>query len=77
MNMVQLLEPKRIPKYVNQLGYTPVYMPTVLREPMTGQVIGHAYKINASEFQQQILPPGFGSSKGCLRTNQINLPNFS
>ncbi len=61
--MVQPLDPKRIPKYVNQLVIPPVYMPTVLRQPMTGQVIGHAYTIDASEFQQQILPPGFGTTK--------------
>jgi FtsP/CotA-like multicopper oxidase with cupredoxin domain len=63
MNMVQLLDPKRIPKYINQLGHTPVYMPTVLRQTTNGQVIGHAYNIIASEFQQQILPTGFGTTK--------------
>ncbi|MCM3676901.1 multicopper oxidase [Peribacillus simplex] len=61
--MVQPLDPKRIPKFVNQLVIPPVYMPTVLRQPMSGEVIGHAYKIEASEFQQQILPPGFGTTK--------------
>jgi spore coat protein A, manganese oxidase len=29
---------------------------------MTGQV-GHSYRINVTEFQQQILPPGFGTTK--------------
>nr|WGE05140.1 hypothetical protein P5640_24300 [Bacillus subtilis] len=38
-------------------------MPTILRQPISGEVIGHAYKIEASEFQQQILPPGFGTTK--------------
>jgi spore coat protein A, manganese oxidase len=61
--MVKPLDPKSIPKYVNQLVIPPIYMPTVLRQPMTGEVIGHAYKIEASEFQQQILPPGFGTTK--------------
>lgn len=61
--MVKPLDPKSIPKYVNQLVIPPVYMPTVLRQPMTGQVIGHEYKINVSEFQQQILPAGFGTTK--------------
>jgi spore coat protein A, manganese oxidase len=62
MNMVQLLDPKSIPKYVNQLVIPPVFKPTVLRDPMTGQ-IGHSYRINVTEFQQQILPPGFGTTK--------------
>ena len=61
--MVQPLDPKRIPKFVNQLVIPPVYMPTILRQPISGEVIGHAYKIEASEFQQQILPPGFGTTK--------------
>ena len=61
--MVQPLDPKRIPKFVNQLVIPPEYMPTVLRQPLTGEVIGHAYTIDASEFQQQILPPGFGTTK--------------
>ncbi|PLR68688.1 MULTISPECIES: multicopper oxidase family protein [Bacillaceae] len=61
--MVKSLDPKSIPKYVNQLFIPPVYMPTILRQPNTGQVIGHEYKINVSEFQQQLLPPGFGTTK--------------
>jgi spore coat protein A, manganese oxidase len=63
MNMVQPLDPKKIPKFVSQLVIPPVYMPAVLKKPMSGEVIGHAYKIEASEFQQQILPPGFGTTK--------------
>lgn len=61
--MVKPLDPKRIPKYVNQLFIPPVYMPTILRQPNTGQVIGHEYKITISEFQQQLLPPGFSPTK--------------
>lgn len=61
--MVKPLDPKSIPKFVNQLDIPPEYMPTVLRQPITGEVIGHAYTIDASEFQQQILPPGFGTTK--------------
>lgn len=61
--MVQPLDSKSIPKYVNQLVKPPVYMPAIVRNPMTRQVIGHAYKIIASVFQQQILPPGFGTTK--------------
>lgn len=61
--MVKPLDPKSIPKYVNQLVIPPVYMPTVLRQHMTGHVIGHEYKINVSEFHQQILPAGFGTTK--------------
>jgi spore coat protein A len=61
--MVQPLDPKRIPKYVNQLVIPPAYLPSVLRQPISGEVIGHAYQIEASEFQQQILPAGFGTTK--------------
>lgn len=63
MDMVQPLDPNGIPKYINQLETPPVFMPTCIQQPETGQVIGHAYKINVSEFQQQILPPGFGPTK--------------
>ena len=63
MHVAQPLDPKMIPKFVNQLVIPPVYMPSVLRQPMTGEVIGHAYKIDASEFQQQILPLGFRTTK--------------
>ena len=52
--MVQPLDPKRIPKFVNQLVIPPEYMPTVLRQPLTGEVIGHGYTIDASEFERNL-----------------------
>lgn len=75
MIMKQPLDPKTIPKYVNQLVIPPVYLPTVLRQPMTGRVNGHAYKINMSEFQQQILPLGFGTTKVFGYGGTIQHPN--
>lgn len=72
--MVKPLDPKSIPKYINQLFIPPVYI-TILRQPNTGQVIGHEYKINVSEFQQQLLPPGFGTTKVYGYGGMIQDPN--
>jgi len=53
-----LLDPKTIPKFVNQLtGPPPVYAPTVVTDKKTGQVLSHDYTVDASQFTQQILPP--------------------
>ncbi|HIH03547.1 MAG TPA: hypothetical protein HA263_06760 [Methanoregulaceae archaeon] len=47
------LNPKTIPMWVNQLnGPPPVYVPV----PSSGG--GDTYEVNASEFTEQILPPG-------------------
>lgn len=58
------LDPKTIPKFVNQLdGPPPVYVPTVVTDPVTGAVISHNYTINVTEFYEQILPAGFPATK--------------
>lgn len=63
LNMVQPLDPKSIPKYVNQLTTPPIYKPAILRDPLTGRFMGHGYTITVSEFYQQLLPPGFAKTK--------------
>lgn len=45
------------PKYVNQLGPIPVYVPTISEDPATGKTI-HQYTINMSQFREKILPAG-------------------
>jgi FtsP/CotA-like multicopper oxidase with cupredoxin domain len=53
-----LLNPKTIPKYVNQLtGPPPVYDPVVVING-TGHVIGYNYTVFMDEFRQKILPTG-------------------
>jgi spore coat protein A, manganese oxidase len=47
----------QIPKYVNQLGPIPIYVPTVYNDPATGKVT-HLYTINMSQFREKILPAG-------------------
>lgn len=51
------LDPTTIPKYINSLVTPPVYEPTVITN--NGKVIFHDYTVDLSEFNQQILPPGF------------------
>jgi len=53
-----LLDPKAIPKYVNQLVIPPAYVPTVAVDPATGKT-SHYYTVDVTQFMQQILPPGF------------------
>ncbi|WP_105614570.1 multicopper oxidase family protein [Vallitalea okinawensis] len=57
--MTKPLDPKLIPKYVNELEAPPVYKPRIKRSPCTGRVKSHHYTISMNEFQQQLLPPGF------------------
>jgi len=57
--MATPLDPKSIPKYINQLVVPPVYEPTVVKCVETEKVESHNYTITVSEFSQQILPPGF------------------
>ncbi|MNW68330.1 hypothetical protein D3C74_470730 [compost metagenome] len=62
MKMVQPLDPKVIPKFVNQLVIPPVFTHTVYRQPTTGQEIGHAYQIDAVAFlltSQEKMPHRF------------------
>jgi len=53
------LDPLKIPKYANQLVIPPVYEPKIVTDPLTGEVLKHAYEVDMTEFKQQILPPGF------------------
>jgi spore coat protein A, manganese oxidase len=53
-----LLDPTTIPKYVNQLDTPKVYEPTAVIDSVTGGT-GHAYHVTMSEFEQQVLPPGY------------------
>ncbi|MDH5713766.1 MAG: multicopper oxidase [Candidatus Bathyarchaeota archaeon] len=54
-----LLDPKTIPKYVNQLtSPPPVYEPTNVTDG-NGKVIRQDYTVDVTSFTQQILPPGF------------------
>jgi spore coat protein A len=52
-----LLDPTKIPKYVNQLVIPPVYVPTNVTDG-NGNVIRQDYKINMSYYRQPVLPPG-------------------
>ncbi len=59
------LDPKNIPKYVNQLSKPPVYKPCVSKKyGLFGRHnITHSYHVDISEFYQQILPPGMPQTK--------------
>lgn len=59
------LDPKDIPKYVNQLPKPPVYKPCISRKwSLFGPgKIKHSYTIDISEFEQQVLPPGLPQTK--------------
>lgn len=53
------LDPKTIPKYVNQLaGPPPEYVPRVIKG-RGSEVIRHEYTVVMQSFKQQILPPGY------------------
>jgi len=56
MPLAPTLDPKMIPKFVNQLPIPPAWEPTVIVDEETGEVIRHEYTINVTEFYQQILP---------------------
>lgn len=57
--MTKPLNPNLIPKYVNQLLKPPVFKPTVVKDPVTGEEHSHNYTINITGFKQQLLPPDF------------------
>ncbi len=54
-----ILPPTRIPKYLNQLVIPPVYEPTTVMDPNTGEVLRQEYTVDVSQFEQQILPSPF------------------
>jgi len=53
------LDPTTIPKFVNQFFVPPVFMPRVVKHPISGKIKSHDYKVTVSQFTQQILPEGF------------------
>jgi spore coat protein A, manganese oxidase len=57
--MGEVLNPKKIPKFVNELVVPPIYEPDVIKNKTTGEVISHNYNIRISQFKQQILPKKF------------------
>lgn len=57
--MIKPLDPKLIPKYVNQLDKPCVFKPTIVTDPVTGKETSHNYTVTITEFKQQILPPEF------------------
>ena len=54
-----LLDPLSIPKWVNQItGPPPVYVPTPVYDD-DGNLVSHDYRVEMTELDQQLLPPGF------------------
>lgn len=60
---VEALDPRLVPKFVNQLFVPPVYEPAVVTDPETGEVMAHEYTVEMSEFIQQVLPPPFPGTR--------------
>src|ERR1700730_404834 len=57
------LNPATIPQFVNQLTKPPVHVPVgTRREPETGRNLP-LYKVTAKAIRQQVLPPGFPTTK--------------
>ncbi len=52
------LDPKMIPKYVNQLIAPPAFEPAVTKDH-AGEIRRHNYQVSVSQFTQQILPERF------------------
>ena len=61
------LDPKTIPKYLNQLEKPPVYRPAIMKDIKRKKdkqcKKTHFYIVDISEFDQQILPEGFPQTK--------------
>ena len=56
---VGLLNPKTVPKYINQLvANIPIYESTNITDPTTGQLIRQDYTVDMTHFREQILPTG-------------------
>lgn len=53
------LNPELIPRFANELTIPPVYKPQKLKNPKTGEIIGHSYVVTIINFEQQVLPMGF------------------
>ncbi|OGO76949.1 MAG: copper oxidase [Clostridiales bacterium GWB2_37_7] len=57
--MTNPLNPNNIPKFVNQLFIPPLFEPFKYKSPINCKVKSHNYRVNISQFKQQILPDGF------------------
>ncbi|NBI27939.1 multicopper oxidase family protein [Chengkuizengella marina] len=57
--MTHPLDPRSIPKYVNQVEVPSVFKPTIVRDPSTNEELSHNYTVFITAFKQQLLPPGF------------------
>ncbi|GKX30993.1 spore coat protein [Vallitalea longa] len=57
--MTQPLDPKTIPKYVNELVIPPVFKPIVATDPSNDKILSHNYTIFETTLKQQILPKCF------------------
>jgi spore coat protein A len=55
MPLAPTMDPKKIPKFVNQLPIPPVYEPTLIYNS-TGHLVRYEITVNMTEFYQQILP---------------------
>jgi spore coat protein A len=82
MEMANPLNPNLIDKYVNQLFIPPVFKPTIVKDPVTGEDMNYNYTITMTQFMQQILPPpspmtsvwGYGGTVEDPNTGEF--PNF-
>jgi FtsP/CotA-like multicopper oxidase with cupredoxin domain len=54
------LDPTTITKYSNQLFIPPVYVPTVIKDQISGEAINQNFIVTISQFTQQILPVSDG-----------------
>ncbi len=66
------LDPRTIPKWVNQLTKPPVHVPVgTRREPSTGRNLP-LYEVTEKTIQAQMLPPGFPTTKAYAYGGQVN-----
>jgi FtsP/CotA-like multicopper oxidase with cupredoxin domain len=67
------LDPTTIPKFANQLTRPPVHVPVgTRREPGTGKNLP-LYDVTAKDIKQQVLPPGFPTTKVYAYGGQVNV----
>ncbi|QUI21001.1 multicopper oxidase domain-containing protein [Vallitalea pronyensis] len=57
--MTQPLDPKTIPKYVNELERPPVFKPVIATDPSNDKVLSHNYTVFETQLKQQLLPDCF------------------
>ena len=70
---VSPLDPKKIPKFVNQLEKPDVYVPTVTRDKF-GRIIRYEYTVSVAIDEVQILPLPFPKSKVIAYGGLIDVP---